>query len=107
MKNTKDSGRIRFFFYPSKKYGFCGVCPEFGIVHYDSNLTVLKKDVFDMAQNYLEVIREKKLSDENLNKKISFLHYLQFYWFALLNSLKNTVVFNQPYDRLNTSFNPC
>jgi len=100
MKNTRKKGTVQFFFYPTKKYGWCGICKEFGIVHYDKNLKKLAKDVLEMAQDHLEFVQKNKLPDHNLNRNVSFIHHLNFSFFILRKSVSKGLLVNliQPYN---------
>lgn len=106
MKNTKKEGRIRFFFYPHKKYGWCGVCPTFGIVHYGEDLIKLKKDVFQMAVEYLQTVRDQDLPDKNLNRNVSPIHYLNLNFFKFNESVKDFVDFT-PKGNITPPFASC
>lgn len=88
MKNTKQQGSFKLFFYPTRS-GWCGVCPQFGIVDYygDSSqitdLKVFKGLLYDACVMHLETAIEGDEPDENLNIGVSHTHTLNF-WIKLL-----------------------
>lgn len=89
MKNTKQEGRFRVFFYPYNGE-LVGVCPEFGIIHKGESLPDMKKEMFEAIGDYLNSVRELNLDDKELNKKVSRIHFLYFYWYSLVTQIQNT-----------------
>ena len=99
MKNTKQRGIFRVFFYPNQD-GWIGVCPEFGLIEQGKELFELKKMLMNLCQEYLTVVHEKKLDDTVLNGSVSWKHHWKFLWFRMCNNpgrrpIQNEQMFEQ------------
>ncbi|KKR61375.1 hypothetical protein A2643_02985 [Candidatus Nomurabacteria bacterium RIFCSPHIGHO2_01_FULL_39_220] len=66
-KNTKKEGTIEFLVYKEGKT-FVGVCLTFDIVEEGKNPEKLMESIQEAAQGHLEVVREKNMSDDLLNR---------------------------------------
>ena len=72
--NTKESGVIEFLIYKEEDT-YVGVCLTFNIVEEGSDPNEVKKQLEEAAKLHLTVVRDKRLSDELLNR-----HAPKEYW---------------------------
>lgn len=87
--NTKERGIFYFLTFKDKDSGFVAVCLNLNIIEYGKDPEILKASITEAAFSYLEAVRAKNLSDENLNKIVP-----EKYLNALLEeakSLKRTI----------------
>jgi len=67
--NTKEKGVFYFLILKDKDNDdFIAVCLNLDIVEYGKNPETLKESITEAAFSYLEAVRAKNLSDDNLNK---------------------------------------
>ena len=64
--NTKERGRFYFIIFKEKE-DFIAVCLNLNIIEYGKSPEKLKNSIEEAAQSHLKTIREKNLSDDNLN----------------------------------------
>src|SRR3989344_1717299 len=83
-KNTKKEGTIEFLVYKEGKT-FVGVCLTFDIVEEGNNGDKLMESIQEAAQGHLEVVREKKMSDDLLNRYAPVE-----YWEKYFETIKKT-----------------
>lgn len=81
-KNTKKIGQATVFIYPEGKK-FVGVCLEFGIIEEHKNLDVLRHNIREAVEGYIEAVVKNNLSEDLLNR-----HAPKEYWNRFFNYLK-------------------
>ena len=86
-KNTKKAGILEFLVY-GKGTHFIGVCLTFGIVEEGKDPKILMESIKEAAQLHLEVVVNKNLSDNLLNR-----YAPEEYWdkyFQVLNQARQS-----------------
>jgi hypothetical protein len=81
-KNTKKKGQATVFIYREGKK-FIGVCLELCIVEENKNLNVLRHNMREAVEGYVEAVIKNGLSEDLLNRPAP-----KEYWNRFLNYLK-------------------
>lgn len=92
--NTKEKGAIEFLVYKKGRI-FVGVCLTFDIVEEGDNPEKLMESIQAAAQGHLEVVREKNLPDDLLNRYAP-KEYWDVYYKAI-EDIKNKKPIKSPY----------
>ncbi len=81
-KNTKKLGQATVFIYPEGK-NFTGVCLELGIIEEHKNPDVLRHNMREAVEGYVESVVKNNLSEDLLNRPAP-----KEYWNNFSNYLK-------------------
>lgn len=95
--NTKESGLIEYIVY-KKGNSYVGVCLTFDIIEEGNDPNKLMLSIQEAAKLHLKVVRDRKMSDELLNR-----HAEEKYWkiyFQAVKGLQKPVA--SPYQFLAT-----
>ncbi|MEK7390712.1 MAG: hypothetical protein AAB635_01070 [Patescibacteria group bacterium] len=93
--NTKESGVIEYLVYKEGN-SYVGVCLTFDIIEEGDDPNKLMLSIQEAAELHLKVVRDKKMSDELLNR-----HTEEKYWaiyFKAVEELQKSIV--SPYQFL-------
>src|SRR3989344_408395 len=96
--NTKEKGIIEYLVYREGN-SYIGVCLTFDILEEGDDPNKLMLSIQEAAELHLKVVREKKMSDELLNR-----HCEEKYWiiyFKAVEDLQKPVI--SPYQFLTVS----